>query len=325
MIAKMTDLQKVSLDTYRGVVTNYSTSEGNDAIRNAILEAVGGEWSYNKFMKNQYDVYEILIETLSIGMGTLLLDQLNNFVEMKDTNLGDTTTFIVEDNSLFKVASICDGNTDIRRQKLHSRKFPITTERLGLKVYADLEMFMANRIDWTKMINRVSVSFNAEIGSRIYNALYASYAGLNAPYAVTGVFTSEALADMVAHVEAQTGQTVVIYGTKKALGKITNANLSDKMKDELHLVGHFGSFQGTELLELPQAHKANTDTFVVTDDFLLVVPNGEKIVKVVLEGEPTMYETSAGARNDEQMEFFFARKVGIAVLKASQYGFYKIS
>jgi len=325
MIAKMTDLQKLSLDTYRGVVTNFSVAEGSNAIKNAIVEAVGGEWTYNKFMQNKYQVFAVLQEVLSIGMGTTLVDQFNGFADVQDTNLGDTTTFIVEDNSLFRVASICDGNLDIRRQKLNSSKFVIETQKLALKIYTDLDLFISGRVDFAKMIDRVTLSFASEVGNRIYSAIYGSYGSLSAPYSFSGTFTEATLAEMIAHVEAITGQVAVIYGTKKALGKVTSTTPSERMKDELNLMGHQGYFQGTALLSLPQAHKANTSEFAIADDFLLVVPNGEKIVKVVFEGDAYMYDTVEGTRNDEQKEFFFARKVGVGVLKASQYGIYKLS
>ena len=214
MIAKMTDLQKLSLDTYNGVVSNYSVNDANNAIRTAILEACGGEWNYNHFMKNKYDVYEVMIETVSIGMGTLLADKFNGFVDTQDTLLGDTTTFMIEDNSLFRVASIANGTTDIRRQKLYGKKVTVETEKLGIKIYAELDMFMAGRIDWSKMINRVMLSFNHEVGNRVYNGLYNSYASLSSPYAKAGTLTESDLAEMVAHVEARTGQRCVIYGTK---------------------------------------------------------------------------------------------------------------
>jgi len=55
------------------------------------------------------------------------------------------------------------------------------------------------------------------------------------------------------------------------------------------------------------------------------VPNGEKIVKIILEGDAYIRDTEAGARNDEQIEFFFGRNVGIGVLKSDNYAIYKLS
>lgn len=325
MRTKLTDLQQLSFDTYKGQVQKYSVSEANDAIRKVIKDACGGEWNFYNFQKNKWDVYQVMAEILSIATGDIFIDQFNEFAEVHDVELGDSTTFLIENTDLFRVATIADGNTDIRRQNISGKKVTVSTDRVGIKIYTELDLFIAGRVDFAKMINRVTLSYNAEIGKRVYNAIYNSYSGLVAPYSDTGVFASDKLASMIAHVESKTGQKAVVYGTKKALGKITNATPSERMKDELNLMGHFGYFEGTVLLELPQAHVAGTDTFAVADDFLLVVPNGEKIVKIVLEGQPEVYDTPAGVRNDSQIEFFFSRKAGIGCLVGKTWAIYKIS
>lgn len=322
---KLTDLQKLAVDTYRGSVEKYSKVEAENAIRNAVIDACGGEWNYFSFNKNKWDVYQIMSEVLSVGLGELLTGKFDSFAEVRDTELGDTVEFIIEDKSLFRVATIADGNVDIRRQKLYNGKLAITTEKLAIKIYEEFDRFIAGRIDWATMVDRVQLSYAHEVALRIYNAIYGSYDTLVAPYQVSGVFDETKLLDAIAHVEASTGQKAVVFGTKRALAKITTADTSDGMKDKLNLLGHYGMFKGTDLLELPQAHKPGTNDFAVADDFLLVIPNGEKIVKVILEGDVYIYDTEAGQRNDEQIEFFFGRKVGIGVLKAENYAIYKLS
>lgn len=322
---KLTDLQKLAVDTYRGSVTKYSKTEAESAIRNAVVDACGGEWNYFSFNKNKWDVYQIMSEVLSVGLGELLIGKFDNFADVRDTELGDTVEFLVEDNSLFRVATIADGNTDIRRQKVYNKKLTITTEKLAIKIYEEFDRFIAGRIDWATMVDRVQLSYAHEVSIRIYNAIYGSYDTLSAPFQVSGVFDETKLLDAIAHVEASTGQKAVVFGTKRGLAKITTADTSEGMKDQLNLLGHYGVFRGTDLLELPQAHKPGTNDFAVADDFLLVVPNGEKIVKVILEGDTYIYDTEAGQRNDEQIEFFFGRKVGVGVLKADNYAMYKLS
>ena len=322
---KITDLQKLAIDTYEGTVTKYSKDEAENAIRNAIREACGGEWNHYAFLDNKGKIYQIITEVLSVGLGALLEGKFDDFTEVNDVELGDKVSFEVQNKDLFRVATISDGNTDIRRQKLYKGKLEVATEKIGIKIYEDFDRFLAGRIDWTEMVNRVQLSYANEISMRIYNAIYGSYDDLLAPYQVSGTFDEGKLLTAVAHVEASTGQKAVIFGTKTALAKITSANMSDGMKDKLNVIGHYGMFRGTDLLELPQAHKVGTNDFAVADDFLLVVPNGEKIVKIILEGDTYIWDTEAGDRNDEQIEFFFGRKVGVGVLKADQYAMYKLS
>lgn len=76
---------------------------------------------------------------------------------------------------------------------------------------------------------------------------------------------------------------------------------------------------------LPQAHKVGSDQFFVDDNMLLVIPQNEKVVKVVVEGEAQMLEsTQAGERNDNQMEYTLQKKLGVGVMQSAIYGIYKI-
>jgi len=280
MISKLTDLQKLSRDVYNGSVQKYSKDEAELAIKTAVIEACGGEWNIYSFQENKYKVFAIMSEVLSIGLGELLTGKFDEFVETRDTDLGDTIEFDVED-----------------RQKIYGTKLTVATELMGVKIYEELDKFIAGRINWSKMIDKVMQSYAHEVAVKIYNAIYGSYSALVAPYKVNAVYDKTTLTDMIAHIEASTGQKAVVFGTKKALGKITDATPSERMKDELNMMGHYGYVAGTALLELPQAHLAGTDTFGVNDSFLLVVPNGEKIVKLILEGDAYVYDTPAGVRN----------------------------
>ena len=324
-VTRLTELQQLSLDVYRGNVTGYSKEQGNDAIRKAILDAVGGEWSIYSFMDNKGKVFQIISEALSISMGTILIDQFNGFADVHDTELGDTKSFTVKNNDLFDVATIANGTNDLRRQKIYKNKLTVETEDEGVKIYEDLDLFIAGRIDWTEMVDRVAFSMVHKLGNRTYDAIYSSYASLSAPYQVSGAVTEAVLDETIGHVSAISGQKVAIYGTKKALAKITLSQYAESTKEDLNKLGYIGNYKGTPTFELPQVHKAGTNEFAIADDFLLIIPVGEKIVKIVLEGKPLVMEDTDGtSRTDRGIEFLITRKVGLGVMKASRYAIYKI-
>lgn len=323
-------VQKMSLDLYLGRTDQYSISESEDLLKESIIDACGGAWTKNKFIDHRGAVYQILEDSLSIATGYLLYDNFEDMFDTHDLALGDTIDFYVEDTSLFKVSAVSAGNRDIRRQKLYGRKIPITTEKIAVKIYEDLDRFISGRIDWKKMIDRVAESFAHEIGIRAYNAVYGSYDLLGAKYKVTATGTPEAiedaLSDAIAHVESSTGKTARVIGTKKALGKIKIAQVSDEMINTKNQLGHYGTFKGTNMSVLPQGHKAGTTDFAIDDNFLIVIPDGEKIGKLLFEGEYSVEETPQGdSRNDEVIEFFMGRKIGIAVIVANQYAIVKLS
>lgn len=326
MKAKLTDLQRLALDVYQGKNVMFNEVSGEQAIRNMIIEAVGGEFNYKNFRENKYRVFAIIEEALDVTLGVVITNQFDNLADVRNVATGEKLSFRVEDNSLFRVARIASGTNDLRRQKLLNKRFSVDTDWYGVKIYAELEMFVAGLVDFASMVNRVALSFANFMGTRIYEAIAKSYSALNATYGVAGTYNEDALFDMIQHVEAKAGKKAVVMGTKKALRNVSkDLLLSDGMKDQLNKVGYIGTFAGTDLILLPQAHRVGTDEFMVDDKMLLVVPQGEKIVKVVVEGDALMVETAdAGARNDQQMEYMLQKKFGVAVMQSAVYGIYRM-
>lgn len=324
----MTDLARLSLDVYNGKNVMFNEVSGEDALRNAINEACGGEFNYRSFRSNKYDVFTIIEETLDDTLGVIITNQFDNLAEVKNVAVGEKPVFRVNDPSLFRIARIAGGNNDLRRQKILNRKFEVDTDYFGAKLYAEMEMFVAGMIPWTEMVNRLTLSFANDLGIRIYEAIANSYTALNAVYGVTGTYSEDKLFDMVQHVEAKSGgRKAVVMGTKKALRKVSKElMMSEGMKDKFNQVGFIGNVGGTDLVLLPQAHKVGTDEFFVDDNMLLVVPQSEKLVKIVVEGDTQMIEIAdAGTRNDQQMEYQIQKKFGVGVMQSAIYGIYKLS
>lgn len=324
----MTDLQRLALDVYNGKNVNFNEVSGEQAIRNAINEACGGEFNYKTFRANKYDVFTIIEEVLDVTLGVVITNQFDNLADVKNVAVGERPSFRVDDVSLFRIARIAGGTNDLRRQKILNRRFEVETDYFGAKIYAELEQFIAGMVDWTGMVNRLTLSFANDLGTRIYEAIANSYSALNSTYGVTGTYNEDVLFDMVQHVEAKSGgRKAVVMGTKKALRKVSkDLVMSDGMKEKMNSVGYIGTVGGTDLVLLPQAHRIGTDDFFVDDNMLLVVPQNEKIVKVVVEGETQMIEQAdAGTRNDQQMEYLVQKKLGVGVMQSAIYGMYKIS
>ncbi|PEA25799.1 hypothetical protein CN984_12365 [Bacillus cereus] len=327
MKTQMTGLQRLALDVYNGKQVMFNEVKGEEAIRNAINVACGGEFNYKNFRENKYKVFSIIEEVLDVTLGVVITNQFDSLAEVKNVAIGERPAFRVDDNSLFRIARIAGGTNDLRRQKILNRRFEVETDYFGAKIYAELEQFQAGMVDFTGWVNRLSLSFAHDLGTQIYKAIASSYSALNSTYGVTGTYSEDELFEMIEHVEAKSGKKAVVMGTRKALRKVSKSiNMSDSMKDAINRVGYVGEVGGTSLMLLPQAHKIGTDEFFVDDNMLLVLPSNEKLVKVVVEGEATMIETAdAGERNDQQMEYQIQKKMGVGVMQSAIYGIYKIS
>jgi len=248
---------------------------------------------------------------------------------------GDQAVFEVSDPSLFKVATIANGTTNVRMQRLDKGSLTVPTKMRFVKIYTEFYQFVSGRVNWVEMVNRIASSFALQIKTDIYSAIYASYSALNATYGVTGTFSVSAFNTMVAHVmSAANTPDVACFGTKLALAKVTPSAgytaypglMNQDMMAQVNKQGYIGNLQGTPLIELQNAHIPGSDNFVIDDSFLLIVPmNSEKIVKLVFEGEAIMTDNAFDQNADLSMEKGFGKMYGLGVLSSSRYGFMKLS
>lgn len=328
MIAKISEIQKLSADAYNGNILKFGKSldEANEALRLAINEACGGTFNYYSFLDNRGKVFALVAEMLSVNINYIMADTYSEIAEVKDVALGDKQEFIIQNSDLFRVASIASGNTDIRRQTVLNDSLTVPTVMLAVKIYTELELFMAGRVDWVGMVNRVAQSYSNEVGVRIATAMGNAYSSLSAPYAQTGVYDGDVLATLITDVEVKTGLPCGIYGVKSAIKQIgsdlTVDTSSDQINNERFYTGYVGSFFGSPVIELMQGLKAD-GTYAFNENDLIILPVGEKPVKVIFEGDAIIRETEEA--NTLQPEFFFGRKTGVGVVISTQFGMYRLT
>jgi hypothetical protein len=325
----MHEVAKLAIDVYRnqGDVTKYSRTEAMEVLRRELIEANGGSEKLTpKSFRNNPQLFEILEEALDILVEEGIKGQFDQFVETVVIEHGDAKVFTVEENRLFDVALISDGNGDLRRDRLDVGEFTVKTHIYGVAVYEELSRLLAGKQDFAKLVDNVARSYENKIQTEIYNAIYNSYNQLGSTYAVSGTFSETKLDELIAHVEASTGMEAMILGTKTALSKIQYARESDAMLEAHNQFGYYGKFHGTDMMVIKQAHKPGTDTFAIDNNFLLVVPKApSKMVKLVLEGDSMIVEGDGTHRKDFQREYTFIKKAGIAVISANKYGIYRLS
>lgn len=323
------DLRKLSKDLYYNRNLEFEGVSGQDAMRKLILEQLGGEFSITSWQKHKYDVFEIISVAVDAVVPALLTDTYQNLADIRNVSIGTKPLFKVQNADLIRVGRIASGANDMRRQTITGRNFTIETDWYGVSVYAEFEQYLAGDIDWNKLVDKVALSLNNHLEMTIANAIQASYGKLGAKYQETGLADFDKLVHLATQVQARSGKTVAIYGTKTALAKVAKLAgvqmFSGNMKDEMNQHGFLGVVGGLKLIEIPQVLKANSDEFAIDDTTLLVLPEGEKIVGVVFEGDSMTVEPDNMGRNDMQLGFETMRKMGVSVLQMAIYGYAKLS
>lgn len=325
----MHEIAKLAVDVYKnqGDVTKFSRSEAMEVLRKELIEANGGSEKLTpKSFRNNPQLFTIIEEALDVLIEEGIKGQFDQFVETVTLEHGDTKVFTVKENRLFDVALVADGTQDIRRERLDSGELTIKTSMYGVSVYEELSRLLANRVDFARLVENVSKSYENKIQNEIYKAVYNSFDSLKAPYKVSGTFSEGQLDELIAHVEASTGMEAMILGTKTALSKIQYAKESDGSVDRRNQFGFYGSFHGTDMMVIKQAHKVGSHEFAIDQNFIMVIPkNPDKFVKLVLEGDSLIIEGDETGRNDLQRDYTFIKKAGIACLSTSQYGIYRFA
>lgn len=324
-------LKQLAVDLYHDRKLNFNDVPGDVAMRNMIADALGqkaGEKiDHYKWEANKLKVFQILSVAVDAVMPTILTNQFDTLADVRNVALGDKPRFEIEDNSLLHVSMIASGTQDLQRQELFGSSFTVDTDWYGAKVYAEFERFMTGNVNWTTLVDRITGSFANFTQTRIYEAFAKSYPDVRTVRKTTGTYDEDKLIELAAHVStAAGGKEVQVFGTKAALRKVTRGvDKSGAAKDKFNQVGYLETVAGLDLIALPQAYKAGTEEFAIADDTLLILPKGEKIVSIVLEGDAVVNDTDFMTRNDMQREFVTMKKMGIRVAALSIYGMYKMT
>lgn len=308
-----------------GTTREVFAAETETMLRDAFKELTykKGRFSKNMYEKNKYEIFAILDEILEPAINLRLDQILLDFAEVKNASYGDVNSFNLIDNQLFKVTAISDGNWNIRRQKEYGGSITLPMERLGIKVYEELNRFIDGSINWNRVVDKISISMAVGIATRAFQALTSTLNFDLAATSNTGAFDEVNFLEMLHDIHEQTGLRPVIYGTPRALAKIEIDRESPEMREERSRnLGYYGMFRGYEIIEIPfeaVGEDAQNDLFIL--------PVGlEKPIKVFVDNQnDTVYEGKSQDRLDEQIELFVAQYVGVAAFRPSIYAAYRIN
>lgn len=324
-LRRMSELAQLSMDAYTGKVDKFSVQDAEALIREKLTECVGGKWNYRNFKKNEHDFYALIEELITINLSNMTVESFGDWVEVKDFELGDKIEFRVENTNLFQVGNIATGTNTIRRQRMLDSKLPTTAYKMSIAIYEEFDRFLAGRIDWARLVDKVGKSFNREVALQISRAVQNAYSSIHANLKKEGTYSDAELGKLISKVKGLTGQDVAIYGVSEAIENIQGANCLADLADR-RAYGYVKEFKGVPVIELPQTYDAVNNKWGVKNNILYIVPAGEKIVRCGFEGEAMVIENTDGTkRNDQQIEYKFQRMMHLGVLSTARFGAYVIN
>lgn len=324
------EIRDIARELYRGNIEKFSggainEKEGTDMVTNAILDVCGckEKFNMNKFMDNKYKVFQILEEVLTEPVQDGIVPQYQEWMDIQNVGYNETYSFKTLDNDLFRVGVVADGTHDFHRQRLMNGKLSMSSFSLGIAIYEEFHNLRTRKVNFAQMIDRVKESFDAEIMRMVVDMIAKSYDGLDTKFKVKGSYDETKLLEIVDRVEAKSRKKAVIYGTRTALSNLKG--LSEADKEDIRNHGCLRMWNGITCIEIPQSLNSK-DEFIVDNKTLFVIPDGTKIVKLLMEGEPEVRETtSEEQRDDQQIEFAFMQRIQIGIAKSNIYGMFVIN
>ena len=315
------------------VSANFSdVSKNSEALRETLIEANGGKTTIDiKTFHRGNELFEIVEEIIPVIVNEGLTGNefFFNLVDYRNILLGDDIDFWTEDKTEFIVADASYGVSGIRRQRLGAmEKYNVDTTLKVIKVYEELKRLLAGRTDFNTFIRKVGEAMQTKIMNDTYNAFKGvteTTRGLNSTYVKSGTYAEDTLLDLVAHTEAANQAVATIFGTKKALRKVTTANVSDEAKSDLYNMGYYGKFNGTNMIYLPQRHDVGTDNFLLDDSKIYVIAGNDRPIKVVNKGVGLLSANDPLQSADFTQNYLYGQEFGVGVAFAQKMGFYSLT
>ena len=203
------------------------------------------------------------------------------------------------------------------------KSFSVETSWWEVHFYNEFERFMKNIDSWTKLMDKARKSFL----QAFQNAVYAAFADMSdmAPegFVGHGALSTDTerdnLLELIEKVETANGVKPVLVGTGAALRKlqknIDENWIPNSAKEERQRNGVISSWEGYDLMPIPQVFKQGTFDFALSSTRLILLANNAKPIKFVYEGDSRLKEITDNRENmDMTLEGQIQVKAGLAVI-----------
>ena len=334
------------IDNYTGdlahfAAANVDTSAGSidENIRERFEKEIlhGEKFSFRTYRKYKNDIFEILETVLdqTLPEGWSENEFFDRFVETIRVDLGDANEFYAEDTGLLTVSKFSGNHWDTIRERLDmGTSFSVSTDWWVVHFYNEFERFMKNIDSFAKMMDKARRSFLQSFQS----AVYVAFTGLSdmAPegFVGHGALTTETeyntLLELIEKVETANGVKPIIVGTGAALRKLQKSVdenwIAPSAKEESKRNGIVSSWEGYDLMAIPQVFKKGTFDFALSNTKLLIIATNGKPIKFVFEGESRLKETNDNHDNmDQTLEGQVQVKAGLATVSSDFTGHWELA
>ena len=314
---------------------NFECENVNAALADGLKELCG---SVNDFMRNKYDIYEIIIKNADEIVPNKVIDAVGAFAEVQRVPQGQKAIFkrgVMGKNRARKFLTQVGLSGVYETFRLDTDTFTLEGKAVGGAITMDFERFLDGAESLSELMDVLTEGLTDAVFGEIQKALIAAVDAVGRPAAnkvIFAGFDAEQMQKLVTTVKNY-GQSVVIFacpefvdamGPDAIVPAVSGAQgvYHPQDIDRIHNVGRINLFRGTPIIEIPQSYldESNTKTWM-NPQFAYILPSGkEKVVKVVLEGDTQMYDF---VNRDQSVEVHAYKKMGAAIMHHHNWAVYQ--
>lgn len=334
-MATIKEIKELALHAARGTApATFSVENVNEALVDELNQLAG---SINQFMKNRYDIYEILIETADEIVPNRVIDALSPFAEIKVVKQGQKAVFKKKvGRSRAKKFLTQVGLSGVYETfRLDSTTFEIPAHAVGGAVTIDFERLLDGAESIKDVMDIMTEGLVDSVFLEVQKALRGA---LNATARPTvnkfsqNNFDGAEMMKLINVVRAY-GESAVIFAPPEFVAAMgpdaivpgdTGVQGVYAPQDiaSIHEKGYVTMFRGTPIVQIPQSFvdENNQKTWIDPRLAYILPTGGEKVVKVVLEGDTQVNDFK---NRDNSMEIHVYKKMGAAILTHYNWAIYE--
>jgi len=334
-MATIKEIKELALHAARGTApATFSVENVNEALVDELNKLAG---SINQFMKNRYDIYEILIETADEVVPNRVIDALGAFAEVKVVEQGQKAVFKKKvGRSRAKKFLTQVGLSGVYETfRLDSTTFEIPAHAVGGAVTIDFERLLDGAESIKDVMDIMTEGLVDSVFLEVQKALRGA---LNATARPTvnkfsqNNFDGAEMMKLINVVRAY-GEGAVIFAPPEFVaamgpdaivpgGTGVQGVYAPQDIASIHEKGYITMFRGTPIVQIPQSFvdENNQKTWIDPRLAYILPTGGEKVVKVVLEGDTQVNDFK---NRDNSMEIHVYKKMGAAILTHYNWAIYE--
>lgn len=334
-MATIKEIKELALHAARGTApATYEVGTVHDALIEEMRSLAG---SLNQFMKNRYDIYDIIIETADEIVPNKVISAMGAFAEIQVKGEGEKALFRKKlgKNRAKKFLTQVGLSGVYETFRLDNSTFEVKVNAIGGGATIDFQRFLDGAENMADLMDIITEGLADAAFIEVQKALRAAINATGRPTAnkiSQNTFAPDKMMGLVSTVRAY-GQSAVIFAPPEfiaAMGPDAIVPVGTSYQgvyhpgdiDAIHNSGYINIFRGTPIIQIPQSFIDETNEKTWIDpQFAYVLPTGgEKVVKIVLEGPTQIIDHK---NRDNSMEIDAWKKMGVAILAHHNWAIYQ--